>query len=129
MSEHGGNAEHSALVTEVLKSISKLSYVRGWKRVVGLFYQVRFGEGGKVTAAIPVTVGIEGEGDIEIMLTRWDGVAIPGWIECKTGKAVQSQVQKDWQSFVESRGAIYILARRPEDPLPILNEWRNRGKP
>ena len=37
------------------------------------------------------------------------------WIECKTAKGKQSELQKSFQQKVESEGHIYILARGIED--------------
>lgn len=94
----------------------------------GLFYRVRFDKNGQVVNAIAVTIGNPGEGDIEVVLTTWDGIARTGWIECKTGQAVQSPEQKVWEKFAVSRGAFYIVVRDPEDAIPLLDELRNRGR-
>lgn len=43
-------------------------------------------------------------------------------IETKSGKAVQTKDQKEWQMFIESMGGIYILARCANDIIKTIEE-------
>lgn len=124
----GSSAAHSALVNAVMIKIGAKPFIRVQKRVVGLFYRVRK-EAGRVVEAVAIQVGEEGEPDLDGTLLRWDGIGQRFGIECKTGQAVQSPAQKTYQKMLESMGAIYILARSPEQALEILERERIRGMP
>jgi hypothetical protein len=126
----GSNSAHSRLIDAILRSAGALPFVRIWKRHVGLFYIVRKDRTtGKVVYAQPIDIGIEGEPDLDGILTRWDGVGVRVGIECKTGQAGQNDDQKRYQKMITTRGGIYILARTVEETLSLLERERVRGKP
>jgi hypothetical protein len=124
----GSNKAHAELVDGILLKVGALPYVRCWKRVVGIFYRVRFDDMGKVCEAIGVSIGTEGEPDIDGILTRWDGLGLRFGIECKTGKAVQNEAQRNYMRMIRSMGGIYILARTPDEALDLLERERVKGK-
>jgi hypothetical protein len=124
----GSNKAHAELVNATLLKLGALPYCRCWPRVVGIFYRVRFDQMGKVCEAIAVTVGTEGEPDIDGILTRWDGVGQRFGVECKTGNAVQNEAQRNYMRMIRSMGGIYILARTPDEALDLLERERVKGK-
>lgn len=49
-------------------------------------------------------------------------------LEIKTGKAKQTKEQKQWQSFIESMGGIYILCRDIKTVIDELKRaFKNKG--
>src|SRR6185312_14927874 len=49
-----------------------------------------------------------------------DEAHVPLWIECKAGRGVQSDAQKEFQREVEQQGHVYLLARSSDDVLGWL---------
>jgi len=49
---------------------------------------------------------------------------LPLWIECKAGRGVQSDAQKEFQREVEQQGHVYLLARSSNDVWQWLTDNR-----
>lgn len=103
MENGAGTANHQRLVSELLLEFGSRSYVRCWKRIVGVFRDLH--------SERIVTVGLPGETDIQ-------GIVLPNarglFIEVKTGSGKLSDKQKKFRDMVLKFGAIYILARSVE---------------
>lgn len=48
--------------------------------------------------------------------------------EVKTGKAVQTKEQKDWQKLIESMGGCYLLVRDSEEAIQQLENYLRERK-
>lgn len=125
----GSNAAHTALVNELEIELSRLPYVRTWKQVRGLFYQIRWDSNGKVVSTQPVQTGIDGMADLGGILTRWDGLGLVLQVEAKTGGGIQNKDQIAWENMTRTRGGIYILARSVQETLDQVEREHLRGKP
>ncbi len=100
----GSIEEHNKLVDDLLFAFGSLSYVRCWKRDVGLAYR----------GQQAIRYGVLGETDI-------DGIVAPSGrrlsIEVKSGRAHLSERQLRFRAMIQSFGGIYVLARSVESAL------------
>lgn len=91
--------------------------VRCFDRHVGLFY-TQYGA--------KVQINKKGMADLYILFSCHN-ILVHIEAEAKTGNAVQSKAQKDWQSFIESMGGCYVLFRSEQDLIDgIENYLRTR---
>jgi hypothetical protein len=97
----GSTELHEKLVNEILATFGSNNGIRIWKNNTGMAFQ----------RGRPIKFGLKGSSDIIGILS--DGTFLA--IECKTGKARQSQHQKNFQKMIEQFGGIYILARSLND--------------
>lgn len=100
---------HSVLVNDVLLKIGGLSYCRVFKQHVGTFIIP--------DTDIRIKIGIRGQSDIYGMLRSNSGIAYFLAMECKTGNAVQTKWQKNYEQMVKDMGGIYLLVRDANDAL------------
>ncbi len=113
----------------------KVKGVRLFPQLVGKFYNRRILNYLYSIKFIPVniailiakfltTVGIKGQADINgIMKVGPTGIRLE--IEIKTGDAVQSKEQKNWQKMITNLGGIYIVARCEKQAVKDLLEARH----
>lgn len=127
LNNQGSNAAHSALVDAILIKIGALPYVRVWKRVVGVFYRVRFDKAGRVVSVHGVTVNTPGEPDIDGIIRTQGGLGLKLGIECKTGDAMQNPEQKKYQKMIEAMGGIYLLVRSEDQALTQIERVHKCG--
>ena len=99
----GSTAAHQELVSDILIKYGADTRYRLWSNNTGTVF----------TRGRKISFGLTGSSDI-IGLRRCDGKFLA--IEIKTGKAVQSKKQKDFQKMIEAFGGIYILARKKKVP-------------
>ena len=99
----GSTAAHQQLVSEILLEYGADARYRLWANNTGVVF----------TKGRKISFGLTGSADI-IGLRRKDGKFLA--IEIKTGRAVQSQDQINFQKMIEEFGGIYILAREKNIP-------------
>lgn len=102
--------EHSKLVNELLLMIGQeFPQIRCWKNATGV----------TKTENRVIKFGLKGSADIL-------GIIGPSGrflaIECKTGQAVQSNFQKNFENMVKSLGGIYLVARSTQGVRDFLRE-------
>lgn len=85
-----------------------------WKNATGVAKS--FGDEDRV-----IRFGLKGSADILGILQGGKLLAI----EVKTGKAVQTKEQKNFQKMVTFFGGEYVLARCLEDVLTALHSYKN----
>lgn len=95
--------EHSKLVNELLLMIGRdFPDIRVWKNATGAT---------KIKGQV-IKFGLKGSADIL-------GIIKPGGrllaIECKTGQAIQSKYQKNFENMIADFGGIYLVARSVQD--------------
>ncbi|NBW07832.1 MAG: VRR-NUC domain-containing protein [Caulobacteraceae bacterium] len=81
---------------------------RIWRQNTGVAYPISMVDGGRLKPnARPVKYGVPGVPDIIGVLPdgRWLGV------EVKVGRDKQSEQQLNFQSMLEQRGGVYVVAR------------------
>jgi VRR-NUC domain len=111
MTERGSLEAHNALINDILVAFGSLSNIRIWKNDVGV--------GRALDNDRVLRWGLKGSSDII-------GVGLGGKfiaIEVKTGKARQSEQQKNFQNMVNSMGGIYIVARSIQDVRDMVNKF------
>ena len=111
------NAEHSKLVNDILVELSKRPCIRVWPVVVGKFRLLR--DPDKI-----VSIGRPGQADISGLITV-HGIGRRLEIEVKTGNAVQTVEQKNYQAMITKLGGEYIVARSIEDATKFCDELQN----
>lgn len=90
---------HSQLVNDILLMIgAEFQSIRAWKNATG---STKIGDRF-------IQFGLKGSADI-IGIVSPSGKML--CIECKTGTAVQSSQQKNFQKMIETFGGIYLVAR------------------
>ena len=102
------NAE-TEIHNRILVALSKAFHPRGifWRQNAG---QVRSDRGAWISLGPP------GISDIVGVI---DGRAV--FVEVKTKTGNQRDAQRKWQAAVERAGAIYIIARSPEEALAAIS--------
>lgn len=90
---------HSELVNECLLALGSLPNIRIWKNATGVAQTMN----GSV-----IRFGLTGSPDL-IGIIKGSGKFLG--VECKTGQAVQTRAQKNFESMVKSFGGVYIVAR------------------
>lgn len=105
---------HQNLVNEIISHLGKFHWLRLWVNNTGAAFRNKS----------IIRYGLIGSGDISgIIIT---GIRLE--IEVKTGKAVQSPQQKNFQAMIEHMGGIYILAHSVSEAYDKLLEiLRIRG--
>lgn len=95
--------EHSDLVAAILTKFGARPGLRIWAQRTGA---------AKRRKGPFIRFGTPGQADIS-------GVLAPSGrrveIEVKTGSAVQSKEQRNWQAMIEKHGGLYVVARSVED--------------
>lgn len=104
----GSSAAHTALLNEVLIAVGSLPLCRVWRNECGMGLNIRTGE--------PFHYGLQGSPDIIGFLN--DGRFIG--IEIKTGDAVQSEKQKNFQAVMVKFNCLYFLARSVESAVAFV---------
>lgn len=96
---------HQRLVDDILLAVGSQPYCRVWRNATGVARPLGSNR--------VVSFGLKGSPDIIGILDsgQWLG------IEVKTGKAVQSTNQKDFQKMVVKYKGLYILARCVDDAV------------
>lgn len=96
--------KHSNLISEILIALSHRDDIRVWRNETGAVRKgagmIRYGLIGS-----PDIIGIMGPNG------KWLG------IECKVGKDIQREAQKNFEEMIASRGGIYIVAYNVSDVL------------
>ena len=100
--------EHAELVNRILIEYGSRPDLRLWKQASGVALTM---DGKR-----KFRFGVKGWADIGGI--RSDGVVVQ--IECKTGAAVQSKSQTNWQAMIERMGGVYIVARKVSDVDRVL---------
>lgn len=101
---------HQELLDQVLLALGKRPDVRLWKNATGV---ARSLDSERV-----VSFGLKGSSDLIGILKTGKFLAV----EIKTGKAVQTEQQKNFQAMIERFGGLYILARSVQDALDQLEK-------
>lgn len=109
-------AEHQKLLQKTL-ALTQQTFpkIRLFQRHVGLFFTKN---------GAPIQVNHAGMAD------AWGWLPTPEFtliieIEFKTGKAVQSKEQKNWEKFCSEMGVLYILCRKENDVLEKIRARLN----
>ena len=111
----GSTEQHSDLVNQILISIGMLPFVRVWKNATGAYQDDR---------GLWVRYGLPGSADITGVLNHSSGVGLRLEIECKTGNAVQSKIQKNFQTMIINMGGLYLLARDAQSSVEFVHKAR-----
>lgn len=90
-------AEHDRLVDEIIKALSATRLGKFWSQPTGAAYRNN----------VLVRYGVIGSADISGIMVGGKRIEI----EVKTGKAVQSDGQKNFESMIKMMGGIYFVAR------------------
>lgn len=107
----GSLEAHNKLINEILLTFGAGPNLRIWKNDVGV--------GRSLNGDRVLRWGLKGSSDII-------GIGFGGKfiaIEVKTGKAKQSEQQKNFQNMINKMGGVYILARSIEDVMTGLNKF------
>lgn len=102
----GSTFEHSKLVDDILIAVGSMSNVRLWKNATGAARA--FDNPDRV-----MSFGLKGSSDLLGIIMGGRFLAI----ECKTGSAVQSKEQKNFEAMISRFGGIYILARSVKEAV------------
>jgi len=97
-------AQHENLVSEILIKLSRRNDVRVWKNATG---KARALGNNQV-----LSYGLVGSSDILGIIAPHGRMLC---IECKVGSDKQRPEQLRFQTMIEERGGLYILARSLED--------------
>lgn len=90
-------AKHEILVRELLVALSRTGVCRVWQQPTGMAFR----------NDVAIRYGVIGSADISGILRGGRRLEI----EVKTGKGVQSQVQKNFEKMILEFGGVYIVAR------------------
>jgi hypothetical protein len=107
-------ADHQALVNQILVGLNLLHVGRFWPQQTGAAYR-----NGRL-----IHYGFTGSADIT-------GIMKGGYrveIEVKTGRASQSNVQKNFEQNIKMWGGIYFVARSVEDALSKIKAYARKYK-
>lgn len=98
-------ADHQHLIQKFKYLSSKvIPNLRLFDRHVGLFYTKN---------GTPVRIGMNGQADVwGIYKCKNSKILVHIELEFKTGNAVQSKDQKNWEKFIKDHNGIYLLIRR-----------------
>jgi hypothetical protein len=97
-------SQHNLEVSRILRDLGQIpDLVRAWRNETGMAISIDLKR--------KISYGLKGSADILGLLHNGRFLAI----EVKTGKAVQSKQQKNFQSMVEKFGGIYLIAREETD--------------
>jgi hypothetical protein len=140
----GSYAEHQRILSKAILRFSE-SFPDGmiFQRHTGKFLKMSFYEALKATypdlhgmlSIIRsykqhwIAISIPGQADSYLMLPLkppgYDGIlTVHIEVEVKSGDAVQTQDQKNWQKAVEMAGGLYILVRHEDDIVyAIKKKW------
>lgn len=99
-------AEHDRLVENIVKELSKMNIGRFWQQPTGAAYRNN----------TLVRYGVIGSADISGILFGGKRVEI----EVKTGKAQQSEVQKQFELMIKMMGGIYFVAHSVEEAVTSI---------
>lgn len=104
--------EHQKLLKQVLKALQKM-YPSGrfFQRHVGMFFTAN---------GIPIKINTKGMSDLWGII---NGIHIE--IEIKTGKARQTEDQKNWESAIKKMGSHYFVIRSIKDLEQIKETLQN----
>lgn len=95
--------EHSKLVNELLLMIGRdFPNIRAWKNATGTT---------KIETRI-IKFGLKGSADI-LGIMKPDGRLLA--IECKTGQAIQSKFQKNFEKMIVDFGGIYLVSHAAQE--------------
>jgi len=108
--KQGSNAAHAELVKLILVAIGASPKCRVWSNNTGI--------GRSLNSERIIHFGLKGSSDI-IGLTC-DGKIL--CLEVKTGKAIQSKAQKNFQKMIEKFGGRYYVIRSVEQVKTIIEE-------
>lgn len=103
---HGSSKEHTELIVYTLEVLGSRRDMRVWRNETGAY---------QVSKDKWIKYGLIGSGDIQGI--RMGGRSL--WIEIKTGNAVQTKEQKNFQAMIESFGGEYHIVRSKEDARAI----------
>lgn len=104
------SADHTRLLKATLLALGEKCGDKG------RFFRMETGLALNPRTEQPFEYGIVGQGDIM-------GIVRPGrhvWFECKTGDAVQSKRQKNFQAMIERFGGVYAVIRSPSEAVKIV---------
>lgn len=106
------SADHTRLMKSILLLLGDKAADKG------RFFRMETGVGLNMRTDEKFAYGINGQADIM-------GIIVGGrhiWLECKTGGAVQSSNQKNFQRMIERFGGLYSVVRSPEEALRFVLE-------
>lgn len=90
-------AEHDRLVDQIIKALSATRLGKFWSQPTGAAYRNN----------VLVRYGVIGSADISGIMVGGKRIEI----EVKTGKAEQSEGQKNFESMIKMMGGFYFVAR------------------
>lgn len=99
-------ANHDRLVSKILIELSKTGLCKVWQQPTGAAYR----------GTQLIRYGIVGSADISGIMNT--GIRLE--VEVKTGAAVQSQGQKNFERMIISMGGHYLVARSVDDALTFV---------
>jgi len=105
------SAAHEKLVDALLVALSKAGDCRVWRQPTGAAYR-----DGKL-----VRYGVLGSADISGIMRNGKRLEI----EVKTGRGVQTERQKAFQSVIANFGGLYLVARDVESVVNLVKSAAN----
>jgi hypothetical protein len=102
-----------------LLAMKEIPNLRVFDRTVGLFYAKRINNG--IINYVPVKINSNGMADAYGLLKTNSGI-IHLEFEFKTGKAVQTEDQKNWEKFIINMNGYFLVVR---DEKQAVNQIKN----
>ena len=99
-------AEHDRLVEDIIKSLSATRLGKFWSQPTGAAFR----------HDTIIRYGVIGSADISGIMVGGKRIEI----EVKTGKAQQSEQQKNFQSMINMMGGFYFVARSVSDAVDFV---------
>lgn len=103
-------SEHQKLVNRALLAMGTMEWCRVWPNATGAARA--FNDPSRV-----ISFGLKGSSDIVGILMGQGGLGAFLAVEVKSGRAVQTREQKNFQKMVETFGGVYIIFRGDKDAL------------
>ena len=110
MNKLGSSEEHTRILKETLLLLGGSNFCRVWRQETGMALNIRTGT--------PFKYGLVGGADIIGILNDGRFLAI----EIKSGNAVQSKEQKNFEAMIKKFGGVYFVATSCDEALKKLTE-------